>query len=150
MQSSPFTCWNHQLIGISPYLDTRRFLFSRAALEVQTRFLHWRGPGSLTQSSYMVGPRIGLYHYHQLSLNAKALVGKAHLTVPKGAQGGGSYFAYAPGALIEYRLNRKMFMRADYEYQFWPSFKGIPTSTTDGTGALTPNGLSLGVSYALR
>jgi hypothetical protein len=43
-----------------------------------------------------------------------------------------------------------MFLRGDYEYQFWPTFKGIHTATTDGTGALTPNGLSIGVSYALQ
>ena len=136
-------------MGISPFMDTRRFLFSRASLEAQARFLRWSGPGSLTESSYMVGPRVRLARFHGVTLSGKGLIGRASLTVPKGAQGGGSYFAYAPGALIESRVAPRIYLRADYEYQMWPTFKGIRTSTTDGTGALTPNGLSLGVSYAL-
>ncbi len=149
LHSSAFTCWNNQLIGIAPFMDTRR-MFPRTGIEAQARFLHWRGPGSLTESSYMVGPRIGLYRFKEISINAKLMAGRASLTVPKGAQGAGSYFAFAPGGLVEYRLNRRMFLRGDYEYQFWPTFKGIHTATTDGTGALTPNGLSIGVSYALQ
>jgi hypothetical protein len=45
----------------------------------------------------------------------------------------GTYFAFAPGGLFEYRLNRRLFLRGDYEYHFWPAFKGIRTATTDGT-----------------
>ncbi len=136
-------------MGISPYMDSGRFLNTKASLEVQTRFLHWRGPGSLTESSYMAGLRWSLFRYRQVSLNAKALIGKAHLTLANHGAAEGSYLAYAPGGLLEYRLNPRMFLRADYEYQFWPTFRGSRTATTDGTGALTPNGFSLGVSYAL-
>ena len=149
MHSSAFTCWNNQLFGIAPFMDTRR-MFPRTAFEAQVRFLHWRGPGSLTESSYMIGPRISLYRFKQVSLNAKALAGRASLTVPKGGQGAGSYFAFAPAGLLEYRMTPRIYLRGTYEYQFWPTFKGIKTATTDGTGALTPNGLSIGVSYALQ
>ncbi len=149
LHSSAFTCWNHQLLGISPFMDTRR-MFPRTGFEAQARFLHWRGPGVLTESSYMFGPRIALYRFHDISLSGKAMVGRAQLSVAKGLQGGGSYFAFGPGALVEYRMNRKMFLRGGYEYQMWPGFKGIKTATTDGTGGLTPSGLSIGVSYALQ
>ena len=148
LRSSAFGCWKNQLFGIAPFMDTRR-MFPRTAFEAQARFLHWRGPGSLTESTYMVGPTIGLYRFHQISINAKALIGRAQLTVPKGALGGGSYLAYAPGGVVNYRLSQRLIMRGSYEYQFWPTFKGIRTATTDGTGGLTPNGLSLGVSYSL-
>ena len=97
----------------------------------------------------MVGPRVPLFRYRQISLNAKLMFGRAHITVPPKHFGTGSYFAYAPGGLLEYQLNRRLFIRGDYERQFWPGWKGIRTAVSDGTGALTPNGLSLGVSYAL-
>jgi hypothetical protein len=150
LHSSAFSCWTHQLVGISPYMDSRQIMFSRTAVEAQARFLHWRGPSNVTESSYMMGPRVGLFRYRQISLNAKLMLGRAHITVPPKHAGTGNYFAYAPGGLLEYRLNRRLFIRGDYEYQFWPTWKGIHTATSDGTGALTPNGLSLGVSYALR
>src|SRR5579871_2553155 len=83
LHSSAFTCWNHQLLGIAPFMDTRQ-MFPRTGFEAQARFLHWRGPGSLTESSYMFGPRIGLYRIKGISLNAKVMFGRANLTVPKG------------------------------------------------------------------
>ncbi len=150
LHASPFTCWNHQLLGFSPYADTRRMFYSRISAEGQARFLHWRGPGSLTESSYMAGPRVALYQFRQITLNGKLLAGYARLTVPKNYVGSGTYFAYAPGVLVDYKVSPRLIVRADYEQQFWPNFKGIRTATTDGTGGLTPNGLSIGVSYALR
>lgn len=149
LHSSPFSCWNNQLFGIAPFVDTREMFFSRMSVEGQARFLHWRGPGKMTQSSYMVGPRVRLFHYHQAALSGKMLFGTGHLSVTNGA-GSGTYLAYAPGAVVEYRVMRRLFVRADYEEQMWPGFKGVHTSTTNGTGALTPNGLSLGVSYAIQ
>jgi hypothetical protein len=147
--SSPFSCWTHQLVGIAPFMDTRPMFFSRVGVEGQARFLSWRGPGSLSESSYMAGPHAGLFRYRQISLSGKMLAGKARLSVSNGA-GGGSYFAYAPGGVVEYQVKPRLFLRADFEQQFWPNFKGIRTRTMDGTGGLTPSGLSLGVSYAIR
>jgi hypothetical protein len=46
-----------------------------------------------------------------------------------------------------------MYVRADYEWQFWPSFAGLPTyNSTTGTvvqnnSGLTPNGFSVGLIY---
>jgi len=150
INSSPFSCWNHQLLGIAPYVDTRTLFSPRVRMEAQARFLHWRGPGFLTESSYLAGPTFRLLQYRQLALSGKLLVGKAKLTVAKPAAGGGSYLAYAPGAMVDYKVARRMYLRVDYENQFWPSFKGVRTHTTDGTGALTPTGLSVGLSYAVR
>jgi opacity protein-like surface antigen len=50
---------------------------------------------------------------------------------------------YSFGGGIEYRLKRKVDLRADYEYQFWPDFLGHPH-------ALNPNGISLGATYSLK
>jgi opacity protein-like surface antigen len=149
--NSPFMCGGQQLIGIAPYVDANHLFFSRLGAEVESRFLHWRGPGSgLTESSYLVGPRFGLLSLKRsVFLSGKVLVGSANLHLPSGAAGSGSYFAYAPGAVAEFRITRRLTARADYEYQIWPSFKGVATATTTGTGGLTPNGFSLGVSYAI-
>ena len=148
-KNSPLSCWSNQLFGISPYVTTKHFLFNRIGAEGEARFLHWRGPASgFTQSAYLAGPEIGILRHNQFSFNGKVLIGEARLTLPAGWSGAGTYFAYAPGADLDYRLTRRLCLRADYEFQVWPSFEAIRTSTTTGKGGLTPNGLSIGVSYA--
>jgi hypothetical protein len=145
---SPLTCWNHQLLGITPYVYTNPFLFHRIGAEGEARFLHWRGPGKLTQASYMAGPRIGLYRYKKLLLSGRFMVGEARLDVGAGNRFTGNYFAYAPGGTLDFRMAKRVSTRIDYEYQRWPTFKGIlPGNNHTG---LTPNGLSVGVSYAIR
>jgi hypothetical protein len=142
--NSPFTCWNHQLLGIAPYADANRLVLQRVGAEAEARFLHWRGPSSMTQATYMAGPRITLLHYRRAVFNGKILFGDARITIP--AIGlTGNYFAYAPGLTMDYRVARRLSARVDYEYQLWPSFKG----NFFGNGGLTPNGLSFGLSYAL-
>ena len=76
--------------------------YSRVSAEGQARFLHWRGPGSLTKSSYMAGPRAELYRLRQITLSGKLLAGYARLTEPHNYVGSGTYFAYARGVLLEY------------------------------------------------
>jgi hypothetical protein len=148
--SSPFSCGSTQLLGITPFVDANHVLFQRLGAEAEARFLQWRGPGSgLTEASYLAGPRIDLLHFkRRLVLSGMLLLGDGHLSIPKGA-GNGSYFAYAPGAVVDFRATRRISARVGYEYQIWPLFKGVPTSTTTGTGGLTPNGFSFGLSYAI-
>ena len=95
----------------------------------------------------MAGPRVALFHKNKFIFSGKFMIGSAHLSVPSGAHGAGTYLAYAPGGAIDYRLAKRVFARVDYEYQIWPSFKGAQTGR--GHGGLTPNGLSVGVSYAI-
>ncbi len=142
--NSPVACWQHQLLGISPYAHTNAFLFNRIGAEGQLRFLHWRGPDHLTEASYMAGPRVSIYHHRKFAFGAKFLIGPAHIDVVHVVKG--TYLAYAPGASLDYRVAKRVYVRADYEYQLWPGFKGIQTGP--GHGGLTPNGFSLGVSYA--
>lgn len=145
--NSPFGCWDHQLLGIAPYVDANHLLFNRLGTEGEARFLHWRGPGSLTEASYLAGPRVNLWYYRNMMLSGKMLLGNARISLPNNAAGTGNYFAYAPGATVDFRLTRRAFGRVDYEYQRWPSFHGVVTGS--GHGGLTPNGLSFGISYAI-
>jgi hypothetical protein len=149
--SSPFSCWNHQLIGISPFVAANRMVFQRLYLEGEARFLHWHGPANgLTESSYLGGASFHLLHYRKsLLVSARALLGGAQITIPNDAVGSGSYFVLAPSAVLDYRIAKRVSARVEYEYQIWPSFKGIPTATTSGTGGLTPNGFTFGVSYTI-
>ncbi len=145
--SSPFSCWNRQLLGISPYVHTNAFLLNRIGAEAQARFLHWRGPGNLTESSYMGGPSISLLHRKAFFLSGRVLLGTGHLSLANHGLDSGTYFAYAPGVAVDYRVASRVRVRFDYDYQIWPTFKGAPTT---GTGGLTPNGISLGLCYAVR
>jgi hypothetical protein len=148
---SPFTCGGGQLLGFAPFVDANNLLIHRVGVEGEARILHWRGPGQgLTESSYLVGPRVGLFQLkNAIFFSGKFVVGNANITVPNHGPGDGNHLAIAPGFIGEFRLSRRLAMRGEYEYQLWPSFKGVATSTTSGTGGLTPNGFSLGVSYRL-
>jgi hypothetical protein len=50
-----------------------------------------------------------------------------------------SYSVYAPSGGIEYPINRKVYVRAEYEYQFWVQYHG-PRD-------LNPQGGTIGVTY---
>ena len=52
-----------------------------------------------------------------------------------------TFLVYAPSGGIEYPVTRKLFVRAEYEYQFWKDYLG-PNS-------LTPQGGTIGVTYYL-
>jgi hypothetical protein len=110
--------------------------------------LLWHGPGTLIQTSYLGGPRVWLIRHRDLNLVGKFLVGQAHLDVPGLLLGAGSYFAYAPGIAIDYRVARHVAARVEYEYQIWPGYKSFKGGS-GGRGGLTPNGFSFGVSYAI-
>jgi opacity protein-like surface antigen len=49
------------------------------------------------------------------------------------------------GGGLEYKVDRRIWMRADYEYQRWPEFFMI----TKPAGLLNPQGITVGVSYDL-
>jgi hypothetical protein len=123
-------------------------------VEGDARWLHWNGIGGQVESSYMAGPRYRLYRHNRLDLWSRVGVGGGWITTPYYPAAGslkGSYFAFAPGGSIDYRVTHRLALRADYEYQFWPSFAGPPTITPTAVklnnGGLTPNGFSLGILY---
>jgi opacity protein-like surface antigen len=56
----------------------------------------------------------------------------------------GRYFAFAPGGGVDFNVNPRWRLRADYEYQFWPQAPGIPGISS---GMMNPNGVSVGFTY---
>jgi hypothetical protein len=143
--ASVFTCWGNQVVGVGAFVDANHVLW-RIGAEGEARWLHWGGPGGgLVQSNYLIGPRYPLIYHPKLALYAKGLVGESWMTIPLG-YGSNRYFTLAPGITVEYRVTRKLIVRGEYEYQFWPQFSGISGLPNNG---LTPNGLSFGVGYRL-
>lgn len=154
-------CTNSAPLGCKAQLygPTAVFTFDlhqKYGIEGEARWLHYGGSGGMVQSNYFVGPHYRLAQFNRLSLWGKLDIGGAWFTSPNYPAAGslkGSYFAYAPGATINFRLNHTITLRGDYEYQIWPSFAGPPSynSTTNSvvqhTSGLTPNGLSVGVVY---
>jgi hypothetical protein len=148
--NSPFSCGGGQLMGIGTFGDINHIVFARLGAEAEGRFLHWGGPvDGISQDSYLFGPRFVLFRTKMLVFNGKVLVGGGHVNLTQNEKGTGSYLVYAPGAIAEFRVNRRWSARVEYEYQLWPGFEGVPTATTSGTGGITPNGFSFGFSYAL-
>lgn len=110
----------------------------------EARWLRWGNNGNgETQSDYLAGAKYRVYRIHRLDVDAKVLAGGVWITFPDNI-GSGSYFAFAPGVLADYRLSRRFMLRADYEYQILPSAPDIPGQPSNG---LEPNGFSIGVEY---
>lgn len=109
----------------------------------EARWMHWRGNAGQTHSDYLVGGKYRFYRWHRFDFDAKLLLGGVWIRFP-GDIGSGSYFAYAPGGFVDYRLTRNFTIRGDYEYQLLPSAPNIPGQPNNG---LTPHGFSVGVEY---
>jgi opacity protein-like surface antigen len=120
-------------------------LTPKLGIEGEARWMHWNGTEDQTQSDYLGGVKYRIFKIQKLSIYAKIMVGGVWVRFPDDI-GTGSYFAFAPGAIGEYRLTRRLAVRGDYEYQFLPSAPGFPGEPSNG---LTPNGFSVGVAYRL-
>jgi opacity protein-like surface antigen len=152
--NSPFGCSDGLLQGAGVFGDLN--LRPTWGAEAEARWLKWNTVGGEKQSSYVIGPRYEFLRYSRLSIWAKILLGGGWITTPYYPHSGlkGSYFMYTPGATVSYSLDSHFDLRADYEYQFWPSFVGPPTQNPDGgvtlhNHGLTPDGFSIGLAYRI-
>lgn len=135
-----------RLQGIAVFGDLDRIFLRHLGAEGEARWLTFNQPAGETQSHYLIGPRYRFIRYHGFSVYGKFLMGGGFITYPNKI-GSGSYFAYTPGATVEYRITRRFSARGDYEYQFWPAAPGIEFTFPNPSNGLTPNGFSAGVSY---
>jgi hypothetical protein len=147
-----FGC-SHDVLGATALVDFN--VKPKWGAEGEARWLRWNGVGDQVETDYLIGPRYKMYQRGRFSLWGKFVAGGGWITTPYYPAAGslkGSYFVYAPGATVDYRLSHRFLVRADYEYQFWPSFAGPPSYSSSGAlvlhnGGLTPNGVSVGVMY---
>lgn len=150
----PFGCSGGLLKGPTALFDFN--LNSKWGAEGEARWLHWGGSGSMKESNYLIGGRYRVYRIAGFNIWAKFLLGGGWITTPNYPQAGslqGSYFAYVPGMTVDYPVGHRIRLRADYEYQIWPSFAGPPTISGNQVvlhnNGLTPNGISFGFVYRI-
>lgn len=113
----------------------------------EARWLRWHNSndGGETQSDYLVGGKYRFYRWNRFDFDAKFLIGGVWIKFPDDV-GTGSYFAYAPGAFVDYHLRPRWRIRGGYEFQILPSAPNIPGSPSNG---MTPRGFSIGVEYSV-
>jgi opacity protein-like surface antigen len=119
-------------------------LFGHLGAEGEARFLRFNEAHSFHSDHYLAGPRYSM-RFGKYRPYAKLLLGAGELTYPYNLAYGG-YFALAPGGGLDYQIARRLAVRADYEYQFWPTAPGLPGAPSSG---LNPNGLSVGIGYRI-
>jgi hypothetical protein len=132
-----------RLSGIGVYVDLN--VTSRLGVEGEARFQRFNGFYGESQDNYLIGPEVILLHRGKLRPYAKVLFGIGQNDFPL-TIGTGKYFILAPGGGVDYRLSRRISLRAEYEYQFWPSAPGVAGEPSNG---MKPNGFSAGFAYKL-
>jgi hypothetical protein len=129
--------------GAGAYVDFN--LTRKIGAVGEARWMDWGGIGGQNERDYLAGGKYRFYQWHKFSLNGKVLAGGVWITFPNGV-GSGSYFAFAPGGFVDYRVSRRFSIRGDYEYQFIRSAPNIPFEPNNG---MTPDGFSVGVAYRI-
>lgn len=121
----------------------------RWGLEGESNFTFYRAYADTHSTTFLGGPRYQLnafgsdYRYRPY---VKILAGVGQFNFPYN-YGHGSYFVYAPGAGVDYRLSYHWRLRLfDFEAQEWPqfSFDGVHTYN------LANYTLTTGVRYNIR
>jgi opacity protein-like surface antigen len=136
----PSTVWMHGIGGYANFFVTPRY-----GAEGEARFIYFGDFHGEHEKNYLIGPKVYLRPFGKIKPYGKFLIGRGSIQYPFQI-GSGSYFAYALGGGIDYRLRRNWYFRADYELQFWPSAPGIPGEPSNG---LTPHGVSGGLAYRI-
>jgi hypothetical protein len=135
----PFAAPN-LLIGPGAYVDIRLSRWVQA--EAEGRWLNYNQYIGISQSNYLLGPRLPIekLHFWRATPYVKVLAGIAHMNFEYG-EATGRFTDIAYGAGLDVKLNRRISIRAaDFEYQEWPRW--LNTS-------LYPYGVSVGVGYKI-
>ena len=135
----------YKVMGATAYADFSPVIWDHIAAEAEGRWLTLNADRGFREYNYLAGPvyRITLSEHHNFHPYVKGLIGEGIIDFPN-QLAYGRYFAIAPGAGVDYTLNRRWRLRADYEYQIWPQAPDIPGIPS---GTLKPNGVSVGFTY---
>lgn len=124
---------NRKMIGLTAVLDadTRR----RIGIEAEARWLEWRQTEAVHAETYSIGLRYHLDFKGRFQPYVKGLAGEGVFSFPYGLATG-HYVVLTAGGGLDYRLNRRIHLRAaDFEYQDWPQFTyGSMTSAAVSAG----------------
>ena len=149
--SDYYTDWSGRLDGATLWADwnfNQGPSFLRGfGIEVEGRDLNYGRTGyvpTLRQDTAEGGAIYTWRHYRNFHLYGKGLLGFGsidfqHLTPTYSHD---TRTIYAPGGGVEYRAWRHVWVRGDYEYQFWTDFFNHH--------AMNPQGFTVGASYDFR
>lgn len=127
----------NNLVGLGTFVDFH--LSHWVQLEAEGRWMRWNQNQGETQDNYLIGPRIPIMQFGRgTQVYGKAMIGYAKMTFPAG-YGYGSFTDLAFGGSVDHRLGRKLTVKADFEYQYWPVYLN--------NSSLSPFGVSVGVGY---
>jgi hypothetical protein len=145
------TDWSGRLAGPTLWIDWNFYrgpsVLRGLGIEVEGRDLNYTRTGGdpkLRQDTVEGGAIYSCLHYRNFHPYAKFLAGYGSIDFNVNLPGytHDSRTVYAPGGGVEYRAWRNVWVRSDYEYQFWTDFFHHH--------ALNPNGLTIGVPYDFR
>lgn len=129
---------SYPLIGIGAYVDVN---FSRwVGIEAEGRWLRFNQYQDITQSNYLIGPKVPVTRLGKIDLYGKALIGFSDMNFGiYDATGRFTDIAFGGGGDI--KINRRLYFRPfDFEYQYWPKW---------GNSTLKPYGASAGFAYRI-
>jgi len=135
-----------RMIGISGWADYD--LFHGLGIEAEGTTIFADKPESLDRMRQDTIKGGAIYKFHPLFLGvrpyAKSLIGLGSIDFPSRDPNytHDTYTVIAFGGGAEVRAWRKVFVRGDYEYQFWKDYHGPHT--------LNPNGFTVGATYYFR
>lgn len=146
---------SHPLLGATLWADAYPGALPHVlhgwGLEAEARGIRHRQQypneeGVFRQETFGGGPIYSLQRYRNFRPYAKFLADFGSQDFYVGAQKyrHDTQMAYALGGGIEYRAFRRIWARADYEYQIWPNPFNNPSWYLD------PEGLTVGISWELK
>jgi opacity protein-like surface antigen len=144
--------YGSRMVGISAYVDWDLFILpgplKNLSIQAEGTDINYGRPArvpGMRQDTGLGGVKYTFRHYHDLLPYVKYVGGIGSIDFP---DPGNEYYSHdtfavwAPGGGIEYRVWRKLWVRGDYEYQYWQH--------AFGPRDLTPQGFTIGGSYHFR
>lgn len=137
----------YKVMGAAAYANFSPVIWDHVGVEGEGRWLTMNASHGFAEYNYLAGPvyRITLTEHRKFHPYVKGLIGVGVVDFPNHLAYG-RYFVIAPGGGVDYTLNHRWRLRADYEYQIWPGASDIPGFSS---AAIKPNGVSVGFTYRM-
>jgi opacity protein-like surface antigen len=137
----------YHIVGLTAYADLSPILWDRLGVEGEGRWLTFNTSNGFREYTYLIGPRYQFSWSKHRGLHPyiKTLAGEGVIDFPNHTAYG-RYFVFAPAGGVDINVVNRWRIRAEYEYQFWPGAPGIPGLPS---GAMEPNGVSVGINYRI-
>jgi len=129
-----------RMYGVTAYydIDYARWI----GVEVEGRTIQWNGFKNVREDTIAAGGRVRLPHYKRFIPYAKFLGGIGSIDFPAFPNFPNythdTFAFYDVGGGLDYKLAQHVYLRGDYEYEWWPRW---------APNGLTPNGFTIGANY---